>query len=60
MEDFRIHLIDKKMKEIKKENNNKNSNSYTNNKNKNNYVTYYKWIEKLLETPINEYRKRVL
>ena len=41
-----------------KENN--NSNSYTKNKNKNNYVPYYEWIEKLLQTSIEEYRKRAL
>jgi hypothetical protein len=51
---FVDYLIQKKIKE------NNNSNSYTKNKNINNYVPYYEWIEKLLQTSIEEYRKRAL
>ena len=54
LEYFGDYLIQKKIKE------NNNSNSYTKNKNKNNYVPYYEWIEKLLQTSIEEYRKRAL
>ena len=57
LERFADYLIQKKIKENKENN---NSNSYTNNKNKNNYVPYYEWIEKLLQTPIHECRKLTL
>ena len=39
--------------------NNKNNHNYNNNSN-NNYTLNYKWIEKLLQTPIEDYRKIVL
>ena len=42
--------------------NRRNTNNNNNNNNSNNYylINYYEWIEKLLQTPIEEYRKLVL
>jgi len=61
LEDFRIYLIDKKIKEIKENNNynNCNRNRAVNNNN-NNTCNYIPWIEQLLQTPIHEYRKLVI
>jgi hypothetical protein len=59
LEDFRIYLIDRKIKEIKEINNynNCNRNRAVNN---NNYIPYYEYIERLLQTPIHDFRKLVL
>ncbi len=51
--DFRIHLIDRKIKEIK-ENNTNNNNQHQKYYNNNNSID---WIEKLLQTPIHDFRK---
>ena len=57
--DFRIHLIDKKLKELK-ESNNYNNCDRNRAVNNNNYIPYYEYIEKLLQKPIHDFRKLVL
>ena len=54
IEDFRTYL---EQKITNLDNNNKNNHNYNNNSN-NNYI--HEWIEKLLQTPIEDYRKIVL
>lgn len=59
LEDFRTYLEQKITDQgINGNNNNKNYN-YNNNIN-NNFAHHYEWIEKLLQTPIEDYRKLVL
>lgn len=60
LEDFRIHLIDRKIKEIKENNNYNNCNRNRTVNNNNNYIPYYEYIERLLQTPIPDFRKLVL
>ena len=60
--DFRIHLIDRKIKEIKENNNNKQQHQqkYYNNNNNNNNNDSIDWIEKLLLVPIERPRRIVV
>jgi hypothetical protein len=60
LEDFRTCL---EQKITDQENNNYNYNYNNNNNNynsNNNHTQYYKWVEQLLQTPIEDYRKLVL
>lgn len=59
LEDFRTYLEQKITDMDNNSDNNKNNHNYNNNSN-NNYTLNYKWIEKLLQTPIEDYRKIVL
>jgi Primase X len=61
IEDFRTYLEQKRTDELYNSNNYKQQKKLlTNVRNKNNNCNRYRYIEKLLQTPIEEYRKRVL
>ena len=59
LEDFRTYLEQKITDLDNNSNNNYKNYNYNNNIN-NNYAHHYQWIEKLLQTPIEDYRKLVL
>lgn len=61
IEEFRDWLIQKKIdQDIKNKRQKLLNKKSINNKNNNNYVPYYEWIEKLLQTPIPDFRKLTL
>ena len=60
IEDFRTYL-EQKITDLDNNSNNNNNKNYNYNNNfNNNYAHHYEWIEKLLQTPIEDYRKLVL
>jgi hypothetical protein len=60
LEDFRTYLIQKKIEENKQRQKMLRLKRQHNNSNNHNYTHYYEWIEKLLQTPIEDFRKLVL